>query len=39
MTNEERNDERKVAIKFSFKAYETVSVFVVRFGTTCGIEG
>ena len=37
--NEEGTDDGKVATKFNFKSYETFSVFIVRFGITCGIEG
>ena len=39
MTNEDGIDERKVATKGTFKSYDTVFDFGVRFGTTRGIEG
>ena len=37
--NEEGIDKRKIAMKFKFKSYDTVFDFVVRFRTSCGIEG
>ena len=39
MRNEEGIEKRKIAIKFKFKSYSTAFDFVVRFSTTCGIEG
>ena len=38
MRNEEEIDKRKIETKSNFKSY-TVFDFVVRFRTTCDIEG
>ena len=39
MINEEGIDETKIAMKVNFKKYGLLFVFVVRFSTTCVIEG
>ena len=39
MMNEEGTVKSKFATKFNFKTYDRVFDFIVRFYTTCGIEG